>query len=78
MTTTKPRCKYQVGQTVEIETFDFSTPGMPRVWAVATVESVTLAESGKTFEVQVRMPQGQPKVETVGVRGGNKRIRAAA
>ena len=75
-TPTAAQCKFQPTQLVEVSVVDFKSAGMPRVWASAVVESVTV--EGKHFDVRLRMADGRPHVERVGVRGGNQKIRAAA
>jgi hypothetical protein len=84
MTTTKPRtCKFQLGQSVEVQTPDFAAPGMPLVWRSARV--VQVEANGQLFDVAVRFDgifdkngDGLIHRELVGPRGGNSKIRAAA
>lgn len=80
MTTTKPRtCKYQLGQAVEVEVVDFSTPGMPRVWVAGTVSATrVLNEARGLWDLTVLRVDGALSMQVVGPRGGNKNIRAMA
>lgn len=77
MTTTA--APYQPGQSVEVFAPNFRKAGMPREWFPGTVEAVSVMdETKRLFNVQVRMTEdNRPHVETVGPRGGNKRIRKA-
>lgn len=76
MTTTS--CKYQAGQQVEVSLPDFTVAGMPRVWFAATVAAVSVMDAERgLFNVQMVMEDGRPHVETVGPRGGGKKVRAA-
>ena len=73
--TAAPAPRYTVGQSVEVLVHDFATAGMPLVWAPATVARVVPAD--RLFDVTVTLANGSIKVERVGVRGGNARLRAA-
>jgi hypothetical protein len=88
MTTTRTaspasKCKFQVGQTVEVQRPDFTQPGMPLVWRAGRV--VSIDANGKLFDVAIQFAgildkngNGLVQRELVGPRGGNNTIRAAA
>jgi len=66
-------CKYQVGQEIDVQRPDFTTPGMPLVWRSATV--IAVERRGKLFDVTFRRHDGIVQAELVGPRGGNNTIR---
>lgn len=75
-TTTKaPAPRFTVGQRVEVLAHDFTLPGQPLTWQAATVTAVE-ARGDKMWDVQVRADGGAWHPQIVGVRGGNKRVRA--
>jgi hypothetical protein len=76
-TTTAPTARYTLGQSVEVEVTDFSTPGFPSIWAAGTVTTVSALERG-LWDIMVVTEAGHFAPQVVGKRGGNKRIREAA
>jgi hypothetical protein len=77
MSTPRPRpAHYTIGQAVQVEAPDFTRPGFPVVWQDGVVEALAALDSGH-LDVRVRMLDGRARVERVGKRGGNRRLRAA-
>lgn len=76
--------RYFVGQAVEVFTVDFRIAGFPKVWIAGTVfEVLPCGKDGKMLDLGITLPNttaGGGTVsqrERVGVRGGNKNLRAA-
>jgi len=76
MTTTRPAPKFTAGNLVEVSAPDFETPGFPIVWKPGVVISIEWIEDHRVWDVMVRAADGTMHPQRVGVRGGNRKIRA--
>lgn len=70
-----PAPRFTAGQSVEVFAHDFSLPTYPERWIAATVTAVEL-RADKKLDVSVQDVTGRFHHQIVGVRGGNRRVRA--